>query len=361
MNAHKTANASILRLGMPIVLIAIFQLPLIQPFFHSDFFPTHDNVQTVRIFEYYQGLQYESFPPRWSAGLLYGYGYPLFTFYGPFSYLLGSLFVLLGADFLVATKLTFIFSFFIGSIGMFFLLRLFTNNIAALFGSILYSLTPYRAAEAYVRGDLAEFLALSLFPWILLLNIKLLKSPKSRLLTGLLGLILSVLVITHSLSVFIFVAFLIPFNIFYIFRYTKKDSPTILPSLITSAIIALLVSSFYWLPIIIESRSVQLGKFVSYPYAKYFVTPSQLWQTTWGYGGFTEASPMSLQIGQVVLVTSFLTFALNSLIKTKHRDIIFFFTLILILSILFETKISEPVWKRTPFFISCSSRGDFIS
>lgn len=322
------------------------QIPLIKPFFHSGFFPTHDGVQTVRIFEYYQAIHYGQMPPRWAAGLLYGHGYPLFVFYGPFTYILGSLFVFLGFNFLLATKIVFILGFFIGVTGMFFLIRHFTGNISAIFASLIYSLLPYRAVDVYVRGALPEFLGLSLLPWILFVNIKLLQKPKNYLLKISFSLLFSILIITHNLSSFIFITFLLPFNLFYIFQYERKNIKEIVKAFFISGLLIFSTTCFYWLPLIIESSFVQLNKFSNYPYIEYFLTFQQIWQSPWGFGGFIEKDPMSLQFGQVILVISLLTLILNFFVKSKFRSLIFFLGGTFIIYTLLETKASLFIWDK---------------
>ncbi|MFH0937377.1 MAG: 6-pyruvoyl-tetrahydropterin synthase-related protein [Candidatus Daviesbacteria bacterium] len=334
---------------IPILILFGLQLLLIQPFFHQGFFPTHDDIQTIRIFEYYQSFKYGVLPPRWSSGLLYGYGYPLFVFYGPLTYFLGTIFVFLGFNFLLATKLVFISGFFLGALGIFFLIRSFVGSLPAFIASVIYSLIPYRAVDVYVRGDLAEFFSYSLFPWVFWFNLKLINS-RQFLFIPLFGISLTLLILSHNISTFIYGIFLIAFNLFYIFMFKKENQLNLIKKLSLSAILAILASCFYWLPLLLESQFVQLSKVVSDPYYRYFLTLNQLWYSPWGYGGFLQANPMSLQLGQTIIVMSLLTLILNTIIKTPVKKIIYFIGATFVISILFETKITQFLWDQVIVF-----------
>jgi hypothetical protein len=328
-----------------ILFLIGLQFFLIQPFFHSGFFPTHDDIQIIRIFEYFQSLKFGAIPPRWSSGLLFGYGYPLFVFYSPLVYFLGSMFIFLGFNFLLATKIVFILCFFVGVIGVFFVVRFFVGPVPALISSIIYSFIPYRAVDVYVRGDLAEFFAYSFFPWVLLIKIKLLTNPKQKLLVPLLGIFLGLLIISHNISVFIYAIFLIACDGFYILNTEKKIRRLLITNLFVSTILGILISCFYWLPLIFESRFVQLDKVIADPYNQYFLTLNQIWDSPWGYGGFLQQNPMSLQLGKVIIIISFLAFILNIFVKTAFRKTVHFFSAVYIVSTLLETKITQFFWE----------------
>lgn len=333
-----------------LILVCLLQIPLILPFLKHGFFPTHDNVQVVRIFEFYQSLVYGKIPPSWSSGLLYGHGYPIFSFYSPLVYLIGSIFAMFGINFLVATKLTFILAFFIGAIGFFLLAKHLYGFFPALLSTIIYSLAPYRAVDVYVRGNLAEFFALSLFPFFFLYNFKLLNNPnkKNQLI---LAIIICLQILTHNISVFIYLIFISLYNLFYLLIHNKKRSLIFLffKRYVCAIFMALGISAFYWFPLLLEMKYVILDNFAQYPYDTFYISLSQLWKSPWGYGGFHQTNPMSLQLGQVLIVSSLFAFIYSffskNVEKRKHTKILAF--LLLIFSFL-EIKQSYFIWKNIP-------------
>ncbi len=338
-------RSNLLKLAALLIVILI-QIPLILPFFHAGFFPSHDDVQVVRIFEAFQSIHYGMFPPRWASGLLYGHGYPIFVFYPPLVYLMGAFLVFLGLNFLVATKLVFIFGFMLGAIGMFLLMDLLAGVLAGLSASIAFSFVIYRAVDVYVRGDLSEFYAYELIPWVLWANIKLIQSGKKMVWILTLSILLSLVVLSHNISAFILGIFLLLFNGFYLLRLDPKKRMRLFLDLVKSAILSLTLTCFYWLPLLFETQFIKLNEFANYPYYQYYLNLPKLWYTKWAYGGFIEKDPMSLQFGQVLLIASLGALIANIFIKSTYRSLIFFLSGCLIVFTFLETNFSSFLWDK---------------
>lgn len=330
-----------------LIAILLLQIPLIFPFFHRGFFPSHDDVQVTRVFEIFQSLKYGDIPPRWSANLLYGHGYPLFIFYSPFSYLVGALFSFFGFNFLLSTKIVFILSFILGGMGVYFLIKEWWGKLPAITAAIGFSYAPYRAVDVFVRGNLAEFFAFSFFPWIFLANWKLLTALKDKKIKWeiLLSITLFISLTSHNLSSFIFLSFLLIFDLFYISLQDKKDILANFLGLTKSVLLSLLLSSYYLIPLFAERKYVMLDKFASFSYWEFFLTLSQIWHSSWGFGGFLSTDAMSLQLGKTIMIFSLLGIVGNFLTNTKFRKIIIFFFLSLLFCLFMEIKQSEFIWR----------------
>ena len=331
-----------------LLVAVLLVVPIIIPFFHKGFFPTHDDVQVQRIFEMSQALKYGSFPPRWASGLLFGHGYPLFSFYSPLTYYLGSLLVSVGANFLVATKIVFLMTFFLGAIAMYLLVKDMFGRLPGLVASIIFSYAPYKAVDVYVRGNLPEFLSLSLFPLVVWANWHLLKG-KNLIWLPLFSIFLALLALTHNISFVIFALFLAAFNLMII--WGQKDKKQIFGKVLGSGFLALMISSFFWLPLLIEKKLVNLVNHPwPLPYDRFFVTYKQLWSTPWGFNGFTEPQPMSLQIGKTFIIFSIIAFLIGLFRKYDfHKKLWLFFSGALIFSVFMTTLPSNFIWKAFPF------------
>src|SRR3972149_3277762 len=109
----------ILNSNWAILIVLLFSVIPILPFFHPGFFPMHDDTQPSRVFEMAQSLRDGMFPVRWVKDLGYGYGYPIFNFYAPLSYYIGAGFMFLGVDALVATKLVITFGMILAGLAFF--------------------------------------------------------------------------------------------------------------------------------------------------------------------------------------------------------------------------------------------------
>jgi len=331
-----------------LLAVILSVIPIIIPFFHKGFFPTHDDVQVGRIFEMFQALKYGSFPPRWASGLLFGHGYPLFVFYSPLTYYLGALLVFAVANFLVATKIVFLMAFFLGAIAMYLLVKEMFGRLPGLVASVLFSYAPYKAVDVYVRGNLPEFLSLSLFPLVLWFNWRLLKS-KNSIWLPLFALSLALLFLTHNISFVIFSFFLAVFNLVIILGQKEKKEMFI--KAIGGGLLALLISSFFWAPLLAETKLVKLSS-QPWPlsYDKFFLTYKQLWSSPWGFNGFHEPQPMSLQIGKTFIVFSILAFLIGLFRKYDlHKKAWLFFSGFFFFSVFMTTFPSNFIWKALPF------------
>ncbi len=91
-----------------IFYIVLISIPLLIPYFHSGYFPTHDGEwAVVRLSDMFRELKDMQIPARFSGNLNSGYGYPLFNFAYPFPYYFGILFHILGFSFVNTTKILF--------------------------------------------------------------------------------------------------------------------------------------------------------------------------------------------------------------------------------------------------------------
>src|SRR3990167_2441010 len=158
----------ILNSNWAILIVLLFSVIPILPFFHPGFFPMHDDTQPSRVFEMAQSLRDGMFPVRWVKDLGYGYGYSIFNFYAPLPYYIGGLLHLVGIDVIVATKVMMAIPIFIAGITMFLFAREFLGKIGALVSSIIFLFFPYFALNLFVRGAVGEAWAYSFLPLVFL-------------------------------------------------------------------------------------------------------------------------------------------------------------------------------------------------
>jgi len=115
--------------------------------------------------------------------------------------------------------------------------------------------------------------------------------------------------------------------------------------------LALMISSFFWLPLFVETKFVNL---VNHPwpfsYDRFFLTYKQLWSSPWGFNGFIEPQPMSLQIGKTFIIFSALAFLIGLFRKYDfHKKLWLFFSYTLFFSVFMTTFPSNFIWKALPF------------
>jgi hypothetical protein len=204
---------------------------------------------------------------------------------------------------------------------MFFLAKkVWKNNYSALISSLIYLYAPYRAVDVWVRGALPEALAFVLFPLILL-------SVEKKSLVWF-TILLSALILTHNLSLVMFLPILISW---LIYRKFWKG--------FFGGAVSVLVSAFYILPVIFELKYVGLGSTTTgyFDFRAHFVTLYQIFISRfWGYGGSTwgPEDGLSVSIGQIQwilpLIISFFVILKKKITTNKDFIILAIFGLLYI-------------------------------
>lgn len=344
----------------PLLIVFTLCIPAISPLFHNGFFTMHDDQQIIRLAEMDRALAGGQFPVRWVQNLGFGYGYPLFIFYPPLVYYLGEVFHLLfQISFIASIKLVFAVAFIGSALTMFYWVRYHFGKLSAVTASIFYTYVPYKAVDAYVRGALAELFSFVWLPLVLLSIDHIVENRNKKYLWMIvLSVSYAALIITHTLIVLPF-TLLLPFyviaRLIIIYHKTPKEILTPIIKLITSFIISVLLSAFFWLPSLAEKSLTIVDDILlteKYTYSQHYVYPEQLWNSIWGYAGSTEGKldGVSFKIGKLHVALSVLVFLLSVLLifrKSKYKKEIYISLLasfLLLISAFFTTGFSSWIW-----------------
>jgi len=87
-----------------LILIFILGLSISWPLFKSGYFSHQDDLQVIRLVEMRKCFADFQIPCRWVPDMGWGNGFPLFNFYGVFTYYLGAVISFL-TGYLVASKI----------------------------------------------------------------------------------------------------------------------------------------------------------------------------------------------------------------------------------------------------------------
>ncbi len=333
-----------------LIFSLIISVPLLIPYFHPGYFPTHDGEwAVVRLSDMFREIHDLQFPPRYSGNLNFGYGYPLFNFAYPFPYYLGIIIHLLGFGFVSSIKIIFALSIPVSAFFMFLASRnIWKNNYAGLISSVLYLYFPYRLVDLFVRGSIGESIAFALFPMILLCFSKLVDKPKSSgyFLVG--GILYGSLILTHNIMS---VLFSITILIFFIGFYINERNKIVKP-FVSTVILGFVLSAFFWMPALLEKKFILLSKTPIADRDLYFVNLKSLLFSKWGYGVPTDpANGFTYQIGWPfigIYIASLITifYAYYKKIKLKKElNIAIVLTIGAIVFSLLLFSFSKPIWK----------------
>jgi len=341
--------------GLFIVLILSFWA--IKSFFIPGFFPMHDDTQVARVFEMGKVLQNGIFPVRWVPDLGYGYGYPIFNFYAPLAYYVGAIFMFLGFDALIATKIMMVLGVVLAGISMYFLARNFFGEFGGIVSGLFYLYAPYHAIDIYIRGDVAEFWAYAFIPLMFLGFYKVFENSKKQFKIRAFGVIGALgfagMILSHNLTALMVAPFLL-ITVLLLIVFSKKGTRMLNALYLMPYIfLGLALSAFYWIPALAEMKYTnvlsQIGGGADF--RDHFACIGQLWNSLWGFGGSVAGCTdgLSFKIGKLhvlVSVTVFiLTLCVRKIRKSKNGAIILFSFLGFLLSAFFTLEASKPIWE----------------
>jgi hypothetical protein len=309
---------------LPFLIIIFLSIPLILPYLHAGFFPTHDGEwAVVRLSDMFRSLRDHQFPVRYSGVLNFEYGYPLFNFAYPFPYYVGILFHFLHINFVDSIKILFALSVPLSLIFMYFAsARIWQKRLAGYMSIILYAYLPYRFVDLYVRGSLGESFAFVLFPFILLTWTFIPKRPRLGVPGVSLG--VAMLVMSHNIMTVLFM----PILLTLMFASAWKERSLIWPYMY-SLVIALLLSAFFWLPALAEKHLIALSITPIADRYLYFLKPQDLFVPKWGYGIPNAPDGFGYQLGLshigiffLVIVTALLSLRKKAKKETLSRSVL---------------------------------------
>ncbi len=306
----------------PRLILFLLIIPAFFFLLKPGYYNMHDDMQMIRQLSMEKCLQDGQIPCRWSPDLGYGYGYPLFNFYPPLPYIVGQTFRLLGFSFVSTIKLTAVLQFIFSALAMFALAKHFFGPLGGLVSALFYTYAPYHSVNIYVRGAMNEAWALVFFPLIYLYSYKIITSAKNTKNIILLSLSLVGLLLSHNPMVLTMMLFL-PFWVIFWAVKKNKNIKIFLP-LIASGLISLALTAFYTLPVIFESKLVQIETMFEnyYHYTVHFVSLYQLFLSSfWGDGPslWGPNDQMSFSIGYLhwIIPAVILLFSATKYLKTK--------------------------------------------
>ncbi len=276
----------------------------------EEFFRVHDYTHAARISEMTRAIADGHFPVRWSQNLGYGYGMPLFNFYAPLPYYVGSFFYGSGLDIVLSIKLLFVISNVLVVLGSYKLGRLYFGHSGALLLAVLVALSPYRALNLYVRGALSESWALSFLPWILYYAVLVIRGVNKSWLAFAVS--VAGLALTHNITLilaFPIVALFVVIEWLRLKTIDRKWHWQRVMQLALGGLLAMCLAAFYLFPAFVEKGFTQVDDFILdyyFSYQLHFLYIRQFFDHTWGFGGSgwgpQDDISFGLGIGQLLAI-----------------------------------------------------------
>ncbi len=337
-----------------IFLLLLISIPAVKSLFIPGAFTSHDLTHhIVRQISMDKILSEGQFPPRWSADLANGYGYPLFLFNYPLPALIGEIFRQIGLNFVDSVKAVLFTSLILSTLGMYLFLRsFFKSQMSAFLGAVFYLYAPIHLIVVYVSGAVGASMGLVFPPFIFWAIVKL-KSGKDAKFLLLGSLSLAGLILSHNITALIFMPVILAFLM--VLQILDKTNRYFLQNILLMFLLGLGLSVFFWLPAMAEKQFIRYDELMKGVYSDQFPSLSQIIYSPWGYGlshpQHPEPGDMSYQIGLIhILVMLILLPSLWFFRKVKEFRVIGMFCLIIFISsVFFMLKVSLPFWDHLPF------------
>lgn len=341
----------------PIIFLMILSIFAVWSLFTPGYFPMHDDTQVSRVIEMGRALREGQFPVRWVPDLGYGYGYPIFNFYGPLPYYVGGALHAIGVPALIATKAMFGIGILAPAFVLFWVMSVSVGWEAGLLSSVLFLYAPYHAVQIYVRGAVGEYWELMFWPLIYYAFVYWgrIKKRNANIALGAIG--ISGAILAHTLLGYVTVLFVAAgYVCYWLYRLCVRrfDAQMAMWQGIT-ILMGLGISSFFWLPASFEMSLTSVSGQVSATanYLDHFVCVSQLWSSLWGYGGSAIGcvDGQSYMLGKIHLIIAAISILLWAYVRPKEERGVYISGFVLaFVGIFFATSYSSAFWKSIPGF-----------
>lgn len=328
------------------LLIIISLLPLFSMLRSGTYQSGDLSAHAVWTMSFSKILLTEHIIPRWTPEFYAGFGDPYFAFAYFLPYLLGTIFHLIGFSFLASLKLLMAISFILSGFFMYLFVKEEFGEKAGFTAGIFYMFAPFHLVNMHFQVTIAMTLSYVFLPLNLYLTKKIILNNKPKWFI-LLSISQALFILSHQVTSLIF----LPINVLYaLFLIKNKTEKTIrLLNFLSSLTLGILLSSFYWLPIIFESKYTQgaLGK-----HEIFFPSLIDLLYSPWRYGLLFQGpkGELSYLIGYtqifIIVLSNYLFF--KNKYNKKIKDLFLFFIGIFIILLFFILPVSKPFWYVLP-------------
>ena len=293
------------------LLAILIAVPLIVPLLHPGVFVTDDlEWMIIRFSAFHQAVVDGQIPVRWLGRLNHEYGYPVVNFNYPAFLYIAEIPKFFGFGFISSIKFILGASVVFGSLFTYLWLKRRFDVWGSFVGTCFYLYAPYYLFDLYKRGSLGEVMALAVAPFILY------QIERRSLLWSSIG--IAGLVLSHNILAALFLP------VIAIYGFLRKVSS--IKYLVTSILLGLGMSAFFWIPAIFDLQ-----------YTKFFETRVSLWEDHF-------ANFSLLGLASFLILPS----AFAALRKRGREPVVWFFLLVASVAVVLSFPVATPVWQILP-------------
>lgn len=331
-----------------VLLICISVLPMVSVFRDGVYQSGDFNLHIFRAMDFYTALQDGTPLPSWATHLNNNFGYPLFVFLNPLPYYIISLFHFIGFSFVASMKLFLATTYIFSGVFMFlFTKKLWNNEKGAFAASIFYLFAPYHFVDQHFRVALGEITAFTFLPLFFISLLALIRNKKP---INILYVVLTftLLFLSHQAILIFSLIVALPFAIFYTFK--EKGKLKIVLQLLLSGILALLMTSYVWLPQL--THTAYTHAYILHRLTVDFPFYKQLLYSPWRYGFLFQGpqGELSYAMGytHLLMIGLALVFVVRNKLQKIYRNELILYVILFLLLLFLTLPLSSFVWKTFP-------------
>ncbi len=332
-------------------LVAAALVPFVLPILSHDFTFGHDTwAHVTYTFLFDRALTQGQFPVRWVEWVEHGRGQPLFNYCQVGFYYLVSLIHVIVPTLSTSLKIGVVAAMGAGAAFMYGLIRPFGRPAAAA-AAIVFVSSPYFLLDVYVRSAYPELLAMAIMAavfWSLRATL-VDRHAAAPLLAGL----VMFAAISHLPTVLITSPVVVAYAIWL--AWSQGGSLRQLAVAAGAGLLGVAMAAFYVWPALAELRHIQFEALTSehLDYRQHFLSPTQWFQSGWGYRYADPESPddMSfkagaLQLGGLAAGTLMVVLAAARRRWPESVRHLLFWMLVILFGAFMTTTASQFTWDR---------------
>jgi hypothetical protein len=307
---------------------------------------THDGYYHLyRLFELDRAVRAGDLYPRWAPEFALGYGYPVFNYYPPLLLYLAELFALTGRSLIVSLNLAQLVCMLGAAASAYLLGRELFGRLPGVVVAVLYASLPYFLIDLYVRGAVAETLALALLPLVAWALRRVALAPSARRVAAA-GLVVGLLALGHNITSLIALP-VIGLDAAMVARWRPRR----LACLLGAAMLGLALGAVYWLPALLERGLVSSEVLTTlfYDFHNHFQALVDVVQRTLAFeyrydyfaGFLFRAGLVQVALGALGGVVALVRLA-------GLRREVGFWAVIALAALLLQSSRSAPIWESVP-------------
>jgi len=287
------------------------------------------------------------------------YGLPMGIFAHQLTNYLGGVITFLTHNPTVSYNILVFIAIFLSNFFLYLFLRFYFNPLASFLGTFMFSFTPYRIFNIYVRGAMPEVFS-SIFLPLILIALYLIIVKKKFAALFLLALFVTGLTLNHPMMLIVYSLVFIPYLIFLLITNGESITSKIKSFIIISfsMLLGVLISGYYIIPLNFEIKYFYYGFIKNHIDKNSYLSFANFFDSRWYYFTKNEIFPRGhvVQFGlieTVTIITGLIYLLYVKLIKKSKENVqLLCFALILAaINVFFTIKLSDLFFQKL-FFLN---------